>query len=132
MQAKAVASTVQDITNKETAHQTDNDSDGDGLGLLGESDTADEDNGLETLAQDGDEGKDEQGVPARAVAKSTLVLGVHGLGELGLPLLLDLGGAEHGQTHDGDHDDSEQTEAADPNALGAGPQVVGVLVPRKR
>lgn len=91
--------------------------------------SSDEDNGFETLAEDGNQGENKHGIATRSVTEALLVLAVHGLGELDLPLLLDLGSTEHGHTHNGDHDHGNEGEHSDPDALTVGPQVVTILVP---
>lgn len=91
--------------------------------------SSDEDNGFETLAEDGNQGENKHGIATGSVTEALLVLVVHGLRELDLPLLLDLGGTEHGHTHNSDHDDGNKGEHSDPDTFTVGPQVVTILVP---
>jgi len=90
----------------QTAYETDDGGERDGFGGLTERNSADEDDGLETLTQDGYQGQDEERPFAAAsllallFAEPLLRLLVERALELDLPLELGAVDAEHSDAHD--------------------------------
>lgn len=130
VEGQAGTSTVDDETDKGTGQDTANGSERNGLGLLLESHTSDEDHGFQTLAENGDEGQDQEGVLARALGQRLVLVNVvHRLGELSAPLFLHVLGLQHGQGHDGDHETGNQSERTLPQLLVGLEDVLGQRVP---
>lgn len=110
--------------------------DGEGERRCGEAetDTADEDDCLETFAENGDEGQQEHGVLFGPPLEGAALPGPPGAGagffrfegssQLDAPLVLQLGDAQEGGTHDGDDDGGDDAEGALPDVLDAVGEVV--------
>lgn len=107
---------VQNVTNEAASNEADDGGQGDGLGRGGEGHTSNEDDSLDTLTQDCDEGKDEHGVLLERLLEpalgASLEGGLEGLGELDAPLGLHLTDTEQSSAHDGDNKGGEEGEGA--------------------
>ena len=108
------ASLVQEVTDNAANNQANNGGQRDSAGGSGERDTSDEDDGLNTLTEDGDEGQEEHGVLLNEASEPTLGTGlegrIEGLGELDAPLGLHLTDSEQSSSHDGNDEGGEETE----------------------
>lgn len=107
---------VKEIADKATGNQADNRREGDGLGRRGESDAGNEDDGLNSLAENSDEGQDEHGVALRPLLEPAVRAHLDrlckGLGKLHSPLDLHLSDTKERGAHYGDDERSKQTERA--------------------
>lgn len=125
---------VNEVTAKRSSCQTSGYSQGERGCREGEADAADEDDCLQTLAKDGDEGQEEHGVlfgeALEPLAQFTalVILGFHGLGNLQAPFVLQLGHAQQSGTHDCDDDGCDQTKGTFPDVRCGGEVVDAVAV----
>ncbi|KAB8437403.1 hypothetical protein FH972_025081 [Carpinus fangiana] len=103
-------------------------------GRRAETDTANEDDGLEALTKDSYERQDEHSVllaPPLESALATLthsVLGLESLGQLDTPLVLQLGHAQQGSAHERDDDRCNQGKDTLPDVLGGSEVVDSIAV----
>jgi hypothetical protein len=102
---------------------------GKGCSWRGERHAGDKDNGLDALAEDGDEGQDKHGVPLEGVLKPLLPrLDINrfleSLGKLDAPLVLETAYAQQGDAHDGDDERGEERECGLVVVLMIGPDVL--------
>ena len=121
-------SLVEDVADDGTNNQTDDDRERDRGSGGGEGNPGDEDDGLDTLAENGDEGQDEHEVLLEetlddAVPVAGVDLGLHGSGQLDAPLLLHLTDTEERDADDGDDARGDQAEGAFVVVLGSIPLV---------
>lgn len=115
---------IDDEPAHEAADDTDDRRERDRTRALAEGDAADEHDGLEALAQHGDEREQEQDPAARtAAALVRRARLVEGAGELDGPLCARAVELEHGDAHDEDDERGDEREDALPELLGLGPQV---------
>lgn len=102
---------VQDIADDDANNQANNGRQGNGSRRSGERDTSDKDDGLDTLAKDSDEGKNEHGVLLKSPLKPSFLASLErrlkGLGELDAPLGLHLTNSKKSSSHDGNDDGGE-------------------------
>ena len=125
---------VDNITHQRTGNQAHNDRQRHARRRTREAHTGDKHDGLDTLAQHGDERHEEHGV-LLAPAGERVALPLLGdglllerLGELDAPLLLHLGDAQQGGAEGRDDDRRDETEGAFPVVLGVGPGVAAQAV----
>lgn len=121
-------SLVEDVADDGTHNQADDDRERHRGGGGGECDTGDEDDGLDALAEHGDEGQDEHEVLLEealddAVPVAGVDLGLDGGGQLDAPLLLHLTDTEEGDADDGNDARGDQAEGAFVVVLGRIPLV---------
>lgn len=115
---------IDDKPAHEAADNADDSGERDRTRALAEGDAADEHDGLEALAQHGNEREQEQHPAARAAAALRARAGlVEGAGEFDGPLGARAVELEHGDAHDEDDERGDEREDALPELLGFGPQV---------
>lgn len=107
---------VEDVSDDGTGNQANDGRQGNGSRRSGERDTGNEDDSLDTLTEDGDEGKNEHGVLLKGSLEPSLLASlerrIKGLGELDTPLSLHLTNSEKSSSHDGNDDGGEEAESA--------------------
>ena len=82
-----------------------------------------EDDGLETLTENSDEGEEEQSVATGTPTALALCLSLESMCELDCPLGLGLFQTQEGNTHGENNERGDQVEGPFPDLLRLGPQV---------
>lgn len=130
-----VTTTVDEVTNQDTGGETRNDGNGESSSGSSEGDTTNKDDKLDTFTKGGNERKQGHGVLSRpggglqALPNGGLLnvsgfVGVqNGLGNLDSPLFLHLVETEHGETHDGNQNGSDDGKDTFPEIFRRGPDI---------
>lgn len=121
------------VSHSDAKGQTGQRGEGDGSGGRREREAGYEDDALDALAQDRDEGQEEERVLLGqalqpALARVGLDRRLEGLGEFVAPFVLHLADAQQGDAHDGDDEGGEEREGALVVVLVGGPGVAAVDV----
>jgi len=131
LQRGGITTAVDDVADQTARGKAGHGRKGYGCCRQTETDTADEDDGFEALAQDSDEREDEHDIfltpVLEASAEGSLagrVLGFDGFSELDAPFGLEFGNAEEGCAHDGDNDGGNDGEDAFPEVLCRAPSIL--------